>query len=151
MKKKQAKINESVSGKKRPVVNELPDSYLKKRPSWRFERCDDSHCDWCVTQNDNFQFIISKLMLFEGMTWDELLKATGGKKSGNKHHFIPISDYSKEAQKRAEELHLDVYEELFSISLEGAKKLFGILDDGVFHIVWYDHEHEICPYTKKHT
>ena len=83
-------------------------------------------------------------MDFEGQTWTEIMSASGGKRTGTNSHFIPVAHLIKEAQKRAEELKIDDYE-FFSLRLDAKKRLWGIIDGGVFQIIWYDPNHEICP------
>lgn len=149
-KSKKVVTKEKITGGKTPVIQESPESYLKKRPSWRFNRCDES-CNgkWCVKSHNEFTEILSKLEVFEKMTWDEINKDS--RNNNNKHHFIARDKWIKEAQKRADELKLFDYDQLFSFALDGKRRLWGILEDGVFTIVWYDPKHEICPSNKKHT
>lgn len=87
---------------------------------------------------------MDKLSSYEGMTWAEIQSASGGKTKGTNNHFAYISKLDKEAQKRAMELHLDV-DELFSLRLTGTLRLYGILENGIFSIIWYDQNHEIYP------
>ena len=42
----------------------------------------------------------------------------------------------------AEELYLDV-DQLFSLRLTARERLYGILNNGVFYVLWYDPCHEI--------
>jgi len=95
----------------------------------------------CDFNND----LLDRLVALEGRTWLEMM--IHDKKS---HHHVSVSDLIKEAQDRLGELH--IYEdELFSLRLNGKGRLFGILSEGIFQIVWYDCNHEICPSHKKHT
>lgn len=138
---------ESVTGSKYPKSIEDPEGYLKKHPVWAFNRCDKTHERWAIKQCKCIhEEIIDKLISYEGQTWAEIQAASGGKSVGNgtNSHFENISDFIKEAQKRATELHLDV-DQLFSLRLTGKTRLYGILDNGVFFIIWYDANHEIYP------
>lgn len=148
--KKRIFSDKKVSGNKIPHNIENPDSYLSKRPSWRFEKT-DSDCDWDLLAADNLPKTLQKLKIFEGMTWSEIQKQTHdtGKSS---NHFISLDLLDKKAQNRFEELKYDDYSDnIFSLRLNNKERLFGILIDGVFHIVWYDKEHQICPSKMKHT
>lgn len=49
----------------------------------------------------------------------------------------------KDAQKRAENLNLLQHESLYSLRIKGAIRLFGVLNNGIYHIVWYDSDHAI--------
>lgn len=140
--------NQRVSGSKK--AKEIVDAqeYKKKFPVWRFNKYDKEHQKWCLHNKDFYSELMSKLIAFESMTWHQIEAASGGRSNGTNNHFILVSDLVKEAQKRLEELHL-YYDELFSLRLSGKERLFGILEDGVYHILWYDANHEICPSKKK--
>lgn len=147
--KKVVKQKETVYNVKKPISIEDPEAYLKKRPVWAFKQCDLDYEKWSIKNNDLFfENILSKLISYEGMTWSEIQSASGGKSAGTNNHFEYIADMSKEAQKRAKELHLDV-DQLFSLRLTGKERLYGVLSNGVFSVLWYDSEHEIYPSVRK--
>lgn len=149
--KKFVKTKSDITGNKVPKNIEDPDSYLKKTPVWVFKRCDREHEKWSLNKCDNFyEDILDKLISFESMTWSEIMSAAGGRTSGTNSHFELISEMVKEAQRRAMELKLDV-DQLFSLRLEGKKRLYGIIDNGKFYIVWYTSDHDIYLSNKKHT
>ena len=53
---------------------------------------------------------------------------------------------SLEAQKRLTDLHLDeTFEDLFRFRVGGKKRLWGFEVDGVFHVLWWDAEHQVYP------
>ena len=96
--------------------------------------------------NEDWQVeILPKLRMFESMTWQEILSASGAKKKGrgNHHHSVAVEKLSKDAQKRLKEIKLDDVESLFSLRLTGRKRLYGIRDGRVFKFIWYDREHEV--------
>ena len=127
------------------LAEEYPNSFFDKRPSWKFEYLDRE--EWSATKY--IIEIIPKLTDYERMTWAEI-DGTPRSSKGSKHHFIDVEDIIKEARDRLLELHMH-YNQLYSIALTGKRLLWGILEDGVFSIVWYDPEHKICPSLKKHT
>lgn len=140
---------EKVNAKKIPEIHENPNAYLKNTPTWAFQKCDLEYKKWSIKECPSFfDDIISKLASYEGMTWADIQSANGGKKIGTNNHFEYISEMTREAQKRANEIHLDV-DQLFSLRLEGKIRLYGILDRGVFSVLWLDREHEIYPSSKK--
>lgn len=147
MGRKKSKTIESANGLKNPKSSIDPTSYLGKNPVWQFRRIDKEHARWSLRDCCNFnKDVLEKLHDFEGMPWSEIINTNGV----DTNHFVQITDLCKEAQKRLETLK--VYEdELFSLRLSNTKRLFGILNDGVFRVLWYDPKHEICPSTKKHT
>lgn len=147
---KKPKTQHDVSGKKIVREKENAEEYKSKNPVWRFHRYDQDHPKWCLSQKDFYGYIISKLISFERMTWHDIEAASGGRKQGTNHHFIPVSDMTKEAQQRLQDIKV-FYDELFSLRLSNIERLYGILENGIFHIIWYDPQHEICPAHKKNT
>lgn len=148
--KKVVKQREHTQKEKRSKNIEKIEGYLRMHPIWAFRQCDQSHERWSLKNSESFyQDILEKLVSYEGMTWGEIQAASGGKSAGNgtNNHFESIADMSKEAQKRAEELRLDV-DQLFSLRLTGKKRLYGILDQGIYRVIWYDPEHEIYSTSK---
>lgn len=150
MMKKQPKYQVFTNTKQKPKVNSDMDSFLSKYPQWRFSQCDKEHEKWKIRADELDDVIFEKLQNFERMTWDEILKASGGRSSGNNNHYIEIDKLNKEARKRLEELRIYT-DEVFSLRLTGTLRLFGLLESGIFKILWRDDNHEICPSNKKNT
>lgn len=131
-------------GPKCAVKVEQTGSYMRKRPAWRFEKS-DTQGKWAVKACVDIDGrILRKLASYEGMTWAEIMQASGGKSegNGNNNHFEKICDFTKEAQDRARDIVPDE-DELFSLRLTGRERLYGTLHDGVMNVIWYDREHEI--------
>ena len=146
MSKKVPKTEKNINAVKIPQTVSNANSYLDKAPTWRFNRLDVDHPKWSMKKCCDFNTVIlERLVAFERQTWSEI---TIDAKKAN--HHINVSRFIKEAQKRLDELKI-VDDELFSLRLSGTERLFGILTDGVFQIIWYDCNHEICPSHKKHT
>ena len=97
----------------------------------------------------DFKEIFEKLKEYESMKWEEIMKASGGKKTGNNNHFVSIDGIIKEVKDYLNEIRSDDFDELFSLRLNGRKRLYGILNDKVFKIVFYDRNHVIYPCHKK--
>lgn len=151
MGKKVVKQKEYAQNEKQPKSIEDPEGYLKMHPIWAFHKIDTTHEKWSVKNCKEFyDDIIKKLVAFEGLTWAEIMSASGGRRCGTNNHFEYISDLCKEAQKRANELHLNV-DQVFSLRLEGKLRIYGILEEGIFRLLWYDPFHEICPSQKRNT
>lgn len=146
-KTKEVRQRELASGKKQPRAVADHENYLRKHPVWSFSRCDRTHDRWAIGKCSSFyDEIIDKLISYEGMTWAEIQAAAGGKSAGHgtNNHFENISDLSAEAQKRANEINL-MEDQLFSLRLTAKSRLYGILSDGTFSLIWYDANHEIYP------
>ena len=147
--KKVVKQKEVVSNSKQPKIAVDPQSFLGKHPVWSFKSLDTGYDKWGFIHSSNlFEQVISKLKDNEGMTWNEIISASGGRSHGTNSHYENVSDLSPEAQKRWRALHLEEYDRIFSLRLTNLHRLYGILEDGVFRIVWFDQSHEIYP-TKK--
>lgn len=147
-KDKKITIKETPSNAKAAVTTENPDRFYGCYPSWRFLKIDkdnwtvDKHCFWDV--------ILPNLKNFESMTWDEILR-----KSNNNHHFIDVSSLNDVAQKILAERRIEA-ESVMSLRFTGTHRLYGIMDDNVFNILWYDENHGdntacVCRSHKKHT
>lgn len=133
-----------ISSKRTPKIVENPDSYFSKHPSWNFSKIDLEHEKWKLSNSDFFCEILPKLINFESRKWQDII-------SDKKHnHWINTDKLVKEAQERLIKLNL-YYDQLFSLRLTGTLRLFGYIEDGVYYIIWYDANHEICPSNKKHT
>jgi hypothetical protein len=90
----------------------------------------------------------SRLSDFETMTWAEIL--VEGKKF---HHAVSVEQLCKEARDRLNHLfrgNIDV-DELVSLRLSGKERVWGILDNGVLALLWWDPQHQVCPSLLRYT
>lgn len=145
MRKEQKKVRqkEKADKHKQPELAVDPCSYLSSKPKWAFRLCDREHPRWALSNNpDKCNYVLDKLISYEGMTWAEIQEANGGRKKGTNNHFEKISDLIDEAQQRAKELRIQS-DELFSLRLGGTVRLYGIVEDGLFSVIWLDTKHEI--------
>ena len=92
---------------------------------------------------EQYAEIVVKLRDFESMTWNGL--SAGYKPRGKE---IPKEHTCDEAQKRLQEIAQEDIDSLWSLRLEGAHRLWGIRDGGVYHMIWWDPDHEVCPSDK---
>jgi len=122
-----------------------PDRTSNKHPSWRFGIIDlDGMWGYRTIASQTLVLDIrDKLSSFEGMTWTAIESAGS--------HFISKSDICPDANRRLSHLRLDDVDELFSLRLTGKKRIWGIRDNEVLKILWWDPDHTICPSPKKHT
>lgn len=129
---------------KTPKKQYNPESFFDKSPVWSFKLLDNNYKKWGFVHAENlYETVITKLKELEGQTWSEILGANGGRKYGTNNHFENVSKLIPEAQKRWKELKLDEYDRVFSLRLTGTHRLYGILLDGVFKVIWLDLNHEI--------
>ena len=163
-------IAETISATKKPNSTVKVGSSYPLSPSWRFSRADYEHDKWSVldSRDDVVEDptdvsgtkilhtfsksidpeLLESLKARESTTWSDLLTQTGGRSRGTNSHHIPIAELIKPAQERLTELGI-VEDELLSLRLNGTCRVFGMLEEGVLSIVWFDRCHEICPATKK--
>lgn len=145
-KKRKIKIDENInfSVEREPKYGGNPDSYFSMHPSWNFSKSDLQNTKWSLYNSDFLNEVLPKLIDFERRIWSDIV-------SDKKHnHWIDTSDLIKEAQDRLIELKI-FYDSLFSLRLTGTVRLFGYIENGIYYIIWYDQNHEICPSNKKHT
>ncbi len=94
---------------------------------------------WHTVDGQKLLDIREKLANFETMTWNEILVT-----AKKRNHSIAVADLSQEAQQRLEELGLGL-DEVVSLRLSGAERVFGYLDNGVLVLLWWDPDHQVCP------
>ena len=101
---------------------------------------------WNVVDSAKLDDIRIKLSQLEGKTWNAILV-------GDKHrnHTVTTNDISKVARERLAAMNLDDLEELVSLRLSGAERVWGYRIGFVLHLMWWDPHHEICPSPLKHT
>ena len=129
------------------------DSYYEKTPVWAFSKSDFKHNKWGLeTNNDQLLRIIKKLKDYEGMSWRQILSDTAGRRAAPKNSEKNITQIIDEAQDRFQELNL-LYEHdsIYSLTVDGAVRLWGVRTSNIFYIIWIDPEHEIYPVGKSHT
>ncbi len=122
-----------------------PDSIMHDKPKWRVSYI-DYEGPWGFNGLGNKEKLIDildKLRNFEGMRWNEI--------PPDRHHLIPITRICKEAKERLAMIGKDDYQDLFSFSLSGRERLWGIRQHEAFYILWWDPDHSVCPSLKKHT
>lgn len=113
---------------------------------WTFADCLWEHDGWkdCKDLKNFAENILSKLQNFESQKWQEIIDSSGGKSEGhgNNNHFI-IGDKLPPDEKRTfiRLGYMEKYEKIFSLRLSAKERLIGFVDLNVFHILWYDANH----------
>lgn len=153
MRKNKKVSGQSATGKKK-IKNEVlkQEGYYDKYPRWAFGKCDFEHEKWGISCKSGARdHLLLTLKSLESMNWGKILSSTNGRVSNTRSHAIAIERLTEEAVKRLEELNLDDYDELYSLAVDNQKRIWGVMNDGVFNIIWYDLNHEICESRKRHT
>ncbi|MGM0155374.1 hypothetical protein IGK30_003240 [Enterococcus sp. AZ178] len=145
MAKKVTRKKEKTSGQKETKRLESANSFLQKTPTWKFNRTDANHTRWNLHNNCQTQKLVEDLTNFERMTWDEIMV-----RAKKQNHHVDVASFTKEAKDRLQDLNI-FEDQLFSLRLSGKTRIYGILQDGTFSILWYDCNHEIYPSKMKHT
>ena len=99
---------------------------------------------WCPNNG-----LRKALLNRESMTWAELANQVGGPNRGTNNHHVPVSKIRSEAQELLKKSSLDDLDEIYSLRIKGKERLYGIIQDYVLYILWYDPKHEI--YSTKNT
>jgi hypothetical protein len=143
---KQPTFNQLVEAAKQPKVAVDPEEYWRKRPSWRLhwaQMCDPF--GWHILSAEKAAEIRDKLAGFESRTWAEILVT-----AKKQNHLVSVGDLEPEARKRLSQLGIFV-DQLASLHLSGTERVYGVLEEGIFSVLWWDPNHEVCKSQKKHT
>jgi len=126
----------------------VTESYHNHRPSWRIAKIEledrDDPFGWHLVDDVAAEKIRAGLANFESMTWAEIL--VDGKK-GN--HSVATSKICKAASDRLFAMRLDDVDQLVSLRLSNKQRVWGILHQGVLDLLWWDPNHEVCPWQGK--
>jgi len=98
-----------------------------------------------VFRNEWCKNILPKLLDFERKSWAIIANDSSGKSRGTRNHHVSINDLDKVAQKRLKKLQLDESNSLYSLRLDGKKRIWGIVHNNVLNLLWYDPYHHVCP------
>ena len=85
--------------------------------------------------------ILPKLQDFESMTWEEIMRAAGGRARGTNSHFVSVENLTRPARDRLTEIRQDDVSELFSLRLTATTRIYGIRDRRALKLLWYDPHH----------
>ena len=113
-------------------------SIIDTQPVWRLSKLDfKGNWGWGNIEDiGTIQKIQDKLKNFENMSWGEIEK-------NNKSHEISTEVVSKEAKDRLTEISLDDCSDLYSMRLTGSERLWGIRENEILYILWYDPKHTV--------
>lgn len=83
--------------------------------------------------------IREKLKNFETMTWSQILI-----EAKKRNHTVSVESLEPAAKKRLRDSGLTDIDELVSLHLTGTQRIWGILSEGVLHLLWWDPDHAVC-------
>ncbi|WP_164929408.1 hypothetical protein [Gloeobacter violaceus] len=146
-KTKDPKITEKPSSAKTPRFGNDPDEFYTLSPAWRLSKLEMVEpFGWHKVDGATLASIRSKLASFESMTWKEILCD-----ASTKNHFIGVDRLCLEARQRLEEIKQGDIDQLMSLRLGGKQRVWGIVDQGIMTVLWWDPDHKVYPVNKKHT
>ncbi|HKP76771.1 MAG TPA: hypothetical protein VJT67_14675 [Longimicrobiaceae bacterium] len=116
-----------------------------RTPLWAF-RIVDLGGPWCWTamREAEAQEVLRRLASYETMTWREIDGPSGS-------HAVAVASLSKAARDRLLAIGQDDANECFSLRIKGSARVWGIRDEHVLGLLWWDPHHEVCPSPRKHT
>jgi hypothetical protein len=136
-----------VPNKEKQPKSAPADSFYHLRPAWRISRMEMvDPFGWHQIPTLKVLEIRIKLGNFESQTWKQIIV-----QSQNHHHFMPVARICNGAQERLNALHLEDTDALFSLRLSGPERVWGILDNGVLLVLWWDPFHQIYPVALRNT
>ncbi|WP_444962762.1 hypothetical protein [Nocardiopsis sp. M1B1] len=115
---------------------------------WRFEHVDhEGPWGFSEVAGEDLCDLLRKLWDFERMSVRELFHQSGGLAKSYDLEGLP----NKQAKERLEHLRLADQTRISRLRMNGPGRLYGFVDENVFHVVFWDPEHAIWPSAKKHT
>lgn len=140
------KINEP-TGKTPPQLNisggEVNGRHLTWRLSWL-----DKDGPWSLNEISRQTMIelMSKMVSFESMTVGEIFS------TGSEHgKSYSVADLPPDAARRMKDIRRDDEDQIHRLRCGGSERLYGIMREHVFNVLWWDPEHQVWPSKKKNT
>jgi hypothetical protein len=120
---------------------------MRLHPAWRVKLLEMvSPFGWQEISPGKLREVREKLQHFESMTWHEILIT-----AKSRNHSVSVDQLCKEARCRLEEIGQWDLEQMVSLRLSGPERVWGILNENILHVLWWDPDHAVCPSLKKHT
>jgi len=154
-KKKHPDFKEIISNLKKPRTDTSisPESSYPKKPSWKLAKM-DFQGNWGfnnINSASELKNLHSKLKNFEGMTWAQI-ESKKGKRGSRLNHSVRIDKLKMEVQDRLKHIRIfEEYDYLYSLHFNGKGRLWGIKDNEIFYILWWDKDHTVYHTSKRHT
>ena len=113
--------------------------------SWKFRNTDNSGpFSWSnLVEPEKVTEVVGKLREFEGKNCNQM------KEGGS--HPIPTDQLHKTARARLAEIKLDEFDELMSLRLTGANRVWAYWlpdQENIMRLLWWDPEHQVYPVEK---
>jgi hypothetical protein len=141
---KQAFVKESPSGEKSPKTASEPPSYTDSKASWRV--CKIQLIDpygWHELDPAGVGEVQAKLSTFEKSTWKELFVV-----NARQNHRVPASELKCPVARQWMKDNMPDQPYLWTLRLSGQERIWGILSEGAYLIVFWDPHHLIWEIAK---
>ncbi|HET7463906.1 MAG TPA: hypothetical protein VFJ82_21800 [Longimicrobium sp.] len=107
-------------------------------PVWLLGRVDfDGPWCWKRMDGDTLHRVHERLCAFERMTFKEI--------DGKRNHEIPVERLGKAARDRLVELGIDEYDEVLSLRVTRAERVWGLKAPNGIYLLWWDPAHTVYP------
>jgi len=114
-------------------------------PAWRLSLIELADpFGWHRIEASKLLEVRSKLAQFESMRWHDIFQAAGGQ-----NHEVPRHRICRDARNRLEAIGQADVDFLVSLHLSGRERVWGIMDENVLKLLWWDPNHLICPSHKR--
>ena len=133
-----------------PTTAKVPSAvfvpWQDENPSWRIAKLQlVNPYGWHDVTGPKLLDIRQKLANYESMTWKQILK------DHEYNHHVDVNRINSNARKRLSQIGFDSVDQLLRLRLTGTERVWGYRIGPVFHIIWWDPNHEICPSKLRHT
>lgn len=115
--------------------------FMQLKPTWRLGLLEMSTpWGWANVDTETLIKIHRHLCELERLTWHEIMVVRR-----DSNHKMDVEKLCPDAQKRLIELRLDDIDELFSIRIGKARRIWGIREAAILKLLWWDPEHQVYP------
>lgn len=143
---KQPRLRFHPEAAKTPLTAD-PRDFLQCHPRWRFSLLQlDGPYGWSALSLADAQELTGSLRQLERRKWSEIFV-----RSKKHNHSVTVDLLSPAARKELRRHQLDDRDELWSLRITGRQRVWGILEEDVFYLLWWDPEHRVCPSMLRHT
>jgi hypothetical protein len=133
----------NVRDQKQPRTAVDPESYMRTTPAWRFGSIRMIEpFGWGQISREEMQKVLDYLKSLETMTWSEILV-----RHKWRNHHVGVHRLVNEAQECLQEDWQGGVDKVLSLGLNNVNRMWGVIDQGILYVLWWDPAHAICPST----
>lgn len=142
---KKPKAAEQITGKKAPVIAEEVPLYTEEKAAWRIRRIQliDPY-GWHELDTEEIARVKERLGALEGNTWKDIFI-----RDNHYNHEIEVADLKCAIAKKWMQDNLPDQHSLWTIRVSAKERIWGILAEGAYQIVFWDPDHLIWEIPKE--